>query len=121
MENGNLTSGSVIQCVKVITVNSSHFMTIIIYLCIQGVAICKHPFLNTSMGSSLHILNYTDLELVVVGTTVSFNCSKANEVLIGPNTATCMDNGRWEPDPSQLQNLTSCKGNAWYCYYQYRG
>ena len=87
----------------------------------SGVAICKHPFLNISVGSSLYILNYTDLELAVVGTTVSFNCSKANEVLIGPNTTTCMDNGRWEPDPSQLQNLTSCKGNAWYCYYQYRG
>ena len=85
MENGNLTSGSVIQCVKVITINSSP--------CIQGVATCKHPFLNTSVGSSLHILNYTDLELAVVGTTVSFNCSKANEILIGPNTATCIDNG----------------------------
>ena len=60
------------------------------------------------MESSLR-LNFQDYsELAIVGTMLSFNCSQPEEVLIGPNTTTCMDNGRWVPDPLQLQ--ISCKG-----------
>ena len=60
------------------------------------------------MGPSLYILGYS--EPAVVGTTVSFNCSQPGEVLTDPNTATCMEDGQWAPDPSQLQ--ISCKGDS---------
>ena len=56
------------------------------------------------MGSSLTVLDYS--EHTIAGTTVSFNCSQPREVLLGSNSTTCMDNGRWEPDPSQIM----CKG-----------
>ena len=64
---------------------------------------CEHPLLSQSMGSSLYILGYS--EPAVVGTT---NCSEPGEVLTGPNSATCMENGQWVPEPSQLQ--MNCKG-----------
>ena len=51
------------------------------------------------MGSSLNIPDYS--EPAAVGTTVSFNCSNLAEVLIGPNSSTCVGNGRWEPDPRE--------------------
>ena len=54
----------------------------------------------------LNVQNYS--EPPIVGTTLAFNCSQPEEVLIGPNTTTCMDDGRWVPDPFQLQ--ISCKG-----------
>jgi hypothetical protein len=54
--------------------------------------------------SSLNVQNYS--EPATVGTTISFNCSRPEEVLIGPNMVTCMDDGQWEPDPQ-----ISCKGN----------
>ena len=69
---------------------------------------CEHPLLNQSVGSSLYILDYS--EPAVVGTTVSFNCSEPGEVLTDPNTATCMEDGLWVPDPNQLQ--ISCKGDS---------
>ena len=57
------------------------------------------------MESSLYILGYN--EPAVVGTSISFNCLNPEEVLIGPNTAMCMNNGQWVPNPNSLQ--TSCK------------
>ena len=64
---------------------------------------CDYPLLN---GSSLYILDYS--EPATVGTTISFNCSQPGEVLVGRNTATCMEDGQWMPDPCQVQ--ISCKG-----------
>ena len=58
------------------------------------------------MGSSLNALNYS--EPAVLGTMVSFNCSRPKEVLVGSNTAICIDDGQWVPDPKQLQ--VNCKG-----------
>ena len=58
------------------------------------------------MGISLDALDYS--EPAIVGTTILFNCSWPEEVLIGPNMVTCMDDGQWEPDPHQIQ--ISCKG-----------
>lgn len=49
-------------------------------------------------SKSAPVLN---IVLLVEGSTVSFSCP-AGIVLIGPNSATCMENGVWEPDPSQL-------------------
>ena len=59
------------------------------------------------MEYSLDALDYS--EPATVGTTISFDCSRPEEVLIGPNMVTCMDDGQWEPDPCQIQ--ISCNGN----------
>ena len=48
-------------------------------------------------------------EPAIVGTTISFDCLQPEEVLIGPNMVTCMDDGQWDPDPHQIQ--ISCKGD----------
>ena len=42
------------------------------------------------------------------GATITFTCHSGlhDMVLTGPNTSTCMDNGKWEPDPRDAQ----CKG-----------
>ena len=60
------------------------------------------------MGSSLYIQDYN--EPAVVGTTILFKYSKPEEILIGPNAATCMEDGQWVPDPNQLQMTQSCNG-----------
>ena len=65
---------------------------------------CEHPLTSQPVGSSLHTLGYA--EPAVVGTNISFNCSQPEEVLVGPNTTTCMENGEWEPDPSEVE----CEG-----------
>ena len=57
---------------------------------------CEHPFHNQSVGSSLYILDYSDP--AVIGTTVFFTCSNPKDLLIGPNTSTCMEDGQWAPD-----------------------
>ena len=67
---------------------------------------CEYPLLSQSMESSLYILGYS--ERAVVGTTILFNCSEPGKVLTGPNSATCMENGQWVPELSQLQ--MNCKG-----------
>ena len=73
------------------------------FIFVTHIGTCEYPF---SLGSSLYILDYN--EPAIVGTTVSINCLHPGEVLVGPNTATCMDNGQWVPDPNQLQ--MNCKG-----------
>ena len=60
------------------------------------------------MESSLRFNVHDYSEPAIVGTMFSFYCSQPEEVLIGPNTTTCMDDGQWVPDPLQLQ--ISCKG-----------
>ena len=62
------------------------------------------------MESSLRFNIHDYSEPAIAGTTLSFNCSQPEEVLIGPNTTTCMYNGRWVPDP--LQPQISCKGTG---------
>lgn len=69
--------------------------------------ICEHPLFNKSVRSSLYVPDFNE-SAVSVGTTVSFNCSEPGQVLVGPNTATCMESGQWVPDPSQLK--MNCKG-----------
>ena len=64
------------------------------------------------MGSSLYILDYS--EPAVVGTSVLFNCSNPEEILIGPDAAMCMNDGRWVPDPNIWQ--ISCKGTYQCCH-----
>ena len=43
-----------------------------------------------------------DSDLTLERTNVTFSCP-AGMVLAGPTTATCMENGEWEPDPMEVQ------------------
>ena len=43
-------------------------------------------------------MGYDDV-LPVEGTTIKFSCPPGL-VITGPNSATCTENGEWEPDPS---------------------
>ena len=70
------------------------------------VANCGHPklLLTISNNSTSKIEAYNDLP--VEGSTVRFSCPPGL-VLIGPNSAICLENGEWEPDPSQLMCINS--------------
>ncbi len=58
------------------------------------------------MESSLNVVDYK--EPAIMGTVISFDCSQPEEILIGPSTATCMEDREWVPNPDQLQR--NCKG-----------
>ena len=72
---------------------------------------CSHPFrdrasvYNDSM--MIGIIGYIDP--AAEGATLSFVCPP-QYVLNGSNTATCMGNGEWEPDPREVE----CKGIMTY-------
>ena len=51
----------------------------------------------TGNDSIPNIEGYDDT-IPVEGTTISFSCPPGL-VLIGPNSATCTEDGEWEPDP----------------------
>ena len=43
-------------------------------------------------------------EPAVEGTNITFDClSESGEFLYRPNASTCMANGKWIPDPANLQ------------------
>lgn len=54
-------------------------------------------------NSTMVIMNYTDP--AVEGSNVTFSCP-SGLILTGPSVATCMRNGKWEPDPREV----ACKG-----------
>ena len=71
---------------------------------------CGNPLINTANGQnnikrndSVSVLghNHSAME----GASVNFTCPPSH-VLKGPHSATCMGNGEWEPDPSEVE----CKG-----------
>ena len=62
---------------------------------------CGYP--NLQADSPIVVMGYSDPARE--GTSITFSCSPGM-ILTGPNTTTCMDNGQWEPDPSQAK----CKG-----------
>ena len=58
---------------------------------------CGNPLpAATNNYSSPGVIAYSDLP-----TTVYFSCP-SEQVLTGPNTTMCMNNSRWEPDPSKV-------------------
>ena len=70
-------------------------MTIII-----NVANCGYPKIT---DNSVALMNFSDP--ATQGTSVAFGCSETL-VLTGPDSATCMSNGQWEPNPTEVK----CKG-----------
>ena len=73
----------------------------IVLLC-YCVADCGYPTLQLQVDSPPAVMGYNDSARE--GTTITFSCSPGM-ILTGPNTTICMDNGQWEPDPSQVKCL----------------
>ena len=61
---------------------------------------CGDPLDEVSDHGSLLFLR--DANPSLEGSTVNFTCPPGL-VLIGPNLATCMENGEWEPDPREVR------------------
>ena len=51
------------------------------------------------IDDSLRVL--FDIEPALVGTNATFSCLPG-QVLSGPFTSTCLENGEWEPDPQEV-------------------
>ena len=49
----------------------------------------------------------------IEGSIITYSCASGLKVA-ETNTSTCMDNGQWEPDPSDI----TCTGNHNNCYKQ---
>ena len=64
---------------------------------------CDYP-LNQVTNSFLRVMRFHYPAIVGVNTTLS--CLSGMK-LTGPNTLTCMETGRWEPDPTKIE----CKSN----------
>ena len=73
----------------------THSITHCLLICI---AKCGHPELLSMILSQTLWDNYDDIT-PVEGTTIWFSCPPGS-VITGPNSATCTENGEWEPDPS---------------------
>ena len=54
--------------------------------------------LTDQLDRFVNIIGYR--ESAIRGPNISFSCSEGF-LLSGPNTATCMGNGEWEPDPEK--------------------
>ena len=39
----------------------------------------------------------------IEGTNVTFSCNDSQLLLEGPNSSTCMENGKWEPDSRNVE------------------
>ena len=81
-----------------------NIMTIINFILI--IVNCGHPSLLSPDSQSFapRIEGYDNLP--VQGSTVRFSCSPGS-VLMGSNSATCSENGRWELDPNGLTCIES--------------
>ena len=50
----------------------------------------------------IEIIGYRDP--AVLGNTTTFICrSLFKSALVGPDSSTCMGNGKWEPDPREVE------------------
>ena len=67
---------------------------------------CGHPLRDRVLHSGSGTIKVMDyMAPALEGATVTFGCAP-QYILMGPNTTTCMENGEWEPDPSEVE----CKG-----------
>ena len=77
---------------------------------------CGHPELLLMCRNSNHfipkVVGYDNLP--IEGSTIAFSCPPES-VLTGPNSATCSENGEWEPDPSGLM----CNESGYFFYYKW--
>ena len=76
------------------------------------VANCGHPMINSLIG----VVDYDNDDLPTEqGATINFTCPP-NMSFNGTNSITCMDNGKWEPDPSNIH----CKQGKLSMYELYK-
>ena len=88
------------MCNPVQSINSCSYMHYMI-------ANCGDPSDIVLDQSSVVIMGYSDTTPSLKGNTVNYTCYPGDlEILTGPNMSTCMENGNWEPDPTNV----SCIG-----------
>ena len=87
------------------SVEHSLYLLFTLYTC--NPVKCISPFrLLTEANKQLVIINYSCP--AIQGTIAVFSCSSCGYELTGPSTSTCMGNGKWIPDPGQMQ----CEGKV---------
>ena len=64
---------------------------------------CGHPLHDRNDSGTIKVMDY--MAPALEGATVTFGCA-SQYILTGPNSTICMENGEWEPDPSEVE----CKG-----------
>ena len=63
---------------------------------------CVDPLsLLTEASRQLVSINYTQTP-AIEGTNVTFSCTDPQLLFEGPESAMCMENGKWEPDPRNV-------------------
>ena len=62
---------------------------------------CGHPTIN----NWVKVKGYDDGSLTDVGTIINFTCLP-DLSLIGSSSATCIRNGKWEPDPQDVECIS---------------
>ena len=66
------------------------------------IANCGNPELLPTVSTNESVPRVEDYDdLPIKGSTITFSCPPELK-LTGPSSATCMDNGEWEPDLSML-------------------
>ena len=93
--------------------------TMAILMPLLSIANCGHPeVLFTASNESVPKVFVNTVDFIPVeGSTVVFSCPPGFE-LIGPDTAICTENGKWEPDPGALIcNYSSSQGNTVHVHY----
>ena len=73
---------------------------IITHECIIYIVNCGYPRIS---DGSVTLMNLSDP--ATPGMSVTFSCFE-HLIITGPNSTTCMENGKWEPDPRAVK----CKG-----------
>ena len=88
-------------------------MLLIITILFLYIANCGDPELlsTVSNDSFPNVVGFDDL-IPVEGTSIMFSCPPGL-VLNGSDTSTCMENGKWEPDPSGL--VCTLQGKIFHC------
>ena len=94
---------------------SSNFYHSLMLIMLFIVANCGHPEILLKANDSVpSIEDYNGL--LIEGTTIRLSCPPGLE-LIGPNSATCTNNGEWEPDLNSLMCNDSKGFHTVYNYY----
>ena len=70
--------------------------------CLSFSAECSNPSTKIFDSRNIIVVGYT--EPALVGMSINLTCSSG--ILVGPNTATCAEDGRWKPN---LRNVV-CQG-----------
>ena len=87
------------------SLSAPHPIPLFLYIVVN----CGDPLNGGMENSSLVVSSYKAPALK--GSGVNFTCANGL-VLIGPNAATCMSNGEWEPDPREVECKSKIMSHA---------